>query len=261
MESERFTKLTPELLRLYQDAALQNATELCTGASLLLAHEHRARAYFLAVASIEEAGKALFIFDAQNRKLSDPAVATRLKTNIEDHSQKITYALGSWAMSSPNQREAILVAIDLMSDLKRGREPSMYSDVRADPDRVLLPQDLVRKEAARDSVRLATDCLAFARHHIKTKQSRLITHAEDKMFTMKKRRVESIFQTEDFWWYFISRMEIGDQDVAQAIKTTYKRVCYSENASSLQSRKCLLCRNSCGSGFLRRISTPAPTPF
>jgi AbiV family abortive infection protein len=217
MKPEDFAKLTPELLRLYQDGALQNATELCAEASLLLAHGHRARAYFLAVSTIEETGKALFIFDSQNRKLADPAVATRLKTNIENHSQKITYALALWAMSSSDQRKAILVAVDLISDLKRGREPSLYSDVGTGPDRILLPQDVVRETAARDSVRLATDCLTHARDHIKTKQPRPISRADDKLFTMKNSSVQKIFQTEDFWWYFLSRMEVGDRDTAQAV--------------------------------------------
>jgi len=68
--------LTPELLREYSGAALDNASELLAEATLLLQHGHRARSYFLAVASIEETGKALMAFDGQGRNLADPVVVT-----------------------------------------------------------------------------------------------------------------------------------------------------------------------------------------
>jgi AbiV family abortive infection protein len=111
-------KMTAELLRSYSEAALRNADELLVEASLLRDHDHMARAYFLAVACIEEASKALLAFDAQNRNLSDPAVCTKLKTTMESHAQKINYAFSMWALSSPNQREALKVALDLIFHVK-----------------------------------------------------------------------------------------------------------------------------------------------
>src|SRR6202035_907606 len=120
--------LTPELLRSYSEAALDNAAELITEASLLRDHAHHARAYFLSVAAIEEVGKGLMAFDGQNRHLANPAVVTRLRTGMEDHSKKITYAFMPMIVASTNPREAIQVSVDLMVQLKRGREPSMYSD-------------------------------------------------------------------------------------------------------------------------------------
>ena len=66
--------LTLKLLRAYSEAALTNANELVQEASLLYATEHLARAYFLAVAAIEETGKGLLAFDARGRNLADPAV-------------------------------------------------------------------------------------------------------------------------------------------------------------------------------------------
>ena len=81
MGSPHLPKLTTTLLRFYSEAALRNAEELLTEASLLCHHDHMARAYFLAVACVEEAGKALLAFDAQNRNLSDPVVSTKLKNN------------------------------------------------------------------------------------------------------------------------------------------------------------------------------------
>ena len=52
-------RFTVELLREYSVASLNNAEELIEEASLLYERNHIARAYFLAVASIEEIGKAL----------------------------------------------------------------------------------------------------------------------------------------------------------------------------------------------------------
>lgn len=140
--------MTAVLLRAYSDAALQNATELVSEAALLRDHGHMARAYFLAVASIEEAGKALLAFDGQNRNLTAPAVCTRLKRSMENHSQKLNYSMGAWAMNSEDQRGALKVAIDLTIHLKHGREPSMYSELRG--DRVHTPREVVRESAACD---------------------------------------------------------------------------------------------------------------
>lgn len=65
--------------------------------------------------------------------MSDPAVCTKLKAGMEQHAQKINYALGSWALHSSDQSGALKTAFDLILRSKRGREPSMYSDLRSDP--------------------------------------------------------------------------------------------------------------------------------
>jgi AbiV family abortive infection protein len=181
-----------------------------------------ARAYFLAVASIEEAGKALQAFDAQNRNLSDPAVCTKLKAGMESHAQKINYALGAWALSSTDPRAALEVTLDLVFHLKRGREPAMYSELLPDPDRVQTPREIVRADAARDCVRLAKDCLAHARRHVNEKLPPNVTRAQDKLFTMKSTKFQQMLNTEDFWWYYVSRMEKGDKDLAEAV-LSYER--------------------------------------
>ncbi|WP_323718188.1 AbiV family abortive infection protein [Paracoccus aminovorans] len=97
MGSPHLPTLTATLLRSYSEAALRNADELLAEASLLLEHDHMARAYFLAVACVEEAGKALLAFDSQNRNLSDPAVCTKLKKSMESHGEKINYGPSSTA--------------------------------------------------------------------------------------------------------------------------------------------------------------------
>jgi AbiV family abortive infection protein len=208
---------TPELLRSYCDAALDNAGELLAEASLLLAHGFNARAYFLAVAAMEEAGKALMAFDGQNRNVANPAVVKKLRTGMEDHSRKITYAFIPMIVASTNPREAIEVALDLMIQLKRGREPSMYSDLIDNPDRAQRPRDIVREKAAQDCVRLATDCLARAASHLSEKQPQLVTRAMDKLFTMRDVQIQNILNTADFWWYYIARREAGHLEWADAV--------------------------------------------
>jgi AbiV family abortive infection protein len=190
---------------------------LLTEASLLQEHGHYARAYFLAVACIEEAGKALLAFDAQNRNLYDPAVCSKLKASMESHAQKINYAIFMWAMSEHDPREALHVALDLMFHLKNGREPSMYSDLRPNPDRARTPREVVRSTAAGDCIRLAGDTLNYAHRHVRERTPLKVTTAQDRLFTMKSAKFQQMLNTEDFWWYFISRMEAGQQDIAEAV--------------------------------------------
>ena len=209
--------MTAELLRAYSNAALRNADELLVEASLLRDHEHMARAYFLAVARIEEAGKVLQAFDAQKRNLSDPAVCTKLKARMESHALKISYALSMWALSSPDPRGALKVALDLIFHLQHGREPSMYSDLRTDPDRVQTPREIVRAKAARECVRLAENCLAHAHRHVSEKTPFEFTSAQDRLLTMKSANFKEMLNTEDFWRYCNSRMEADQHDLAEAV--------------------------------------------
>lgn len=217
MASPHTTKMTAELLRFYSEAALDNAHELLLEASLLHDHGHTARAYFLAVASIEETGKALIAFDSQSRNLSDPAVCTKLKIIMETHASKITYLLGIWASGSPNPREGLKVALDLIPDLKHGREPSMYTELRDNPDRVQTPREVVRTSAARDCIKLAENSLDYANRHVRATTPSKFTNAQDRLFTMKSSSFQAMLNIEDFWRYYISRMEAGQEDIAEAV--------------------------------------------
>jgi len=217
MGSPHLPKLTTSLLHSYSEAALRNADELLNESLLLLDHDHMARSYFLAVCCIEETGKALLAFDSQHRNLTDPAVCKKLKMMMESHGQKINYGLGIWAFSGPDPREALKAALDLIFHVKNGREPSMYSDLRTDPDRVQTPREIVRATAARDCVRLAENCLARAHRHVSEKSPANFTTAHDRLLTMKPVKLQEILSAEDFWWYYISRMEAGQQDLAEAV--------------------------------------------
>ncbi len=210
-------RLTPGLLRDYSLAALANASELLTEATLLRQHGHFARAYFLAVASIEETGKAFLAFDGQGRKLSDSAVTSKLKRSMEDHRLKITSAFVPWLIASPNVRNSVMPAVNLMIDLKHGREPSMYTDISADFFSVQVPSAVVRETAAFDCVRLARDCFFHTQRHITEKTPESRTEAQDRLFAMKTPQFQKIASAEDFWWYYVAQVESGNKDFAAAV--------------------------------------------
>lgn len=219
MGSPHTIKMTKEILNSYSQAALDNADELLVEASLLLDHDHMARAYFLAVACIEEAGKALLCFDAQKRNHSNPAARKRIKVltenHRENHREKVNYAMLLLAFGDPDPSEALKVVPDLMYALNQGRELSMYSDLSPNPDRVQIPKEVVRPKAARDCVRLAESCLANAHRHVIERVPFNFTSAQDRLFTMKSTKSQEIMTSADFWWYYTSRMEVGQQDFAE----------------------------------------------
>lgn len=220
-------RFTIELLREYSAAALKNAAELLEEASLLLEKGHSARAYFLAVASIEETGKALQAFDAQGRNLADSAVTAKLRRSMEDHSQKITAAFTAILLASPNIHEAVMPAVELMIHLKRGREPSMYTDIRYTDSKIRIPSAMVRDVAARDCVRLARDCLTYARKHVAEKKPEIRSHAEDQFFSMKSSQLQKMANTEGFWRYYIAQLQAGNKDFAAAV-VAYQRDYFSK---------------------------------
>lgn len=217
MGSRETPEMTAELFRSYSQVALRNADELLAESIILRDHKHMARAYFLAVSSIEEVGKGLICFDAQNRNLSDPAVCAKLKADTESHKSKINYALGKWALNSADQTKALKVVLGLIVHLLHGREPSMYSELRANPSRVQTPREIVPANVAWDCVRLAGDCLANAHRHVCEENPLEFTPAQNRLFAMRQNKIKELINCEDFWWYFISRLESGQPDLAEAV--------------------------------------------
>jgi AbiV family abortive infection protein len=217
---EPATRITPSAAELaaFGDAAFRNATELAEEAALLAAHGHFARAYFLAVASIEETGKAIILFEAQGRDLKNPAVFSRLIRAWSDHGEKITSAFMPWFAADPEAiRTRVMPLTNLMVALRNGREPAMYSDIRSDNQRPQLPSEVVRESAAKDCVRLAADCLANARQHLKNNSPTQYSAEQDKLFALKRAHYHRIMNTPDFWWYYLAEMEAGRKDFAVAI--------------------------------------------
>ena len=96
-KKDRDYDLNFEFLDSYQKAAIDNADSILDEAKLLLSNNHYARAYFLAVASIEETGKAFMAFSSKGRNLNNVALHKKLKEMFENHSQKIRSAfVGSY---------------------------------------------------------------------------------------------------------------------------------------------------------------------
>jgi len=206
-----------DALKKYSGAALRNAKALLDESHLLLKNGHFARAYFLAVSSIEEIGKAAQTFAAQGRDLSDLGVTAKLVRSTESHSEKISAAFVAWINAGDNVRESLMAAVDLMIDLKRGREPAMYSVVNRISGELFEPKDVVRPRAAHDCVKIAVSCLAHTRTQLTDQDPVEFTVAQDKMYAMNSGKVNKLFNNEDFWWFFIDCLEKDKKDLAEAV--------------------------------------------
>jgi AbiV family abortive infection protein len=222
--------LSVELLRLYRDAALKNAAQLLEEASLLLEHNHHPRAYFLAVAAIEEVGKAVQASDGMCRNLDTSAVSTRLKLQFENHSQKITSAFVPWLLTTPRLRDEIMRFVDVMIDVKHGREPSMYTDIHSDGPGVVTPESAVRPSAAANCVQLGYAVLSHAKPYIGQSERQPRTPDQDALFALKPAVFRKMTNTEDFWQYYISRMESGDLAFETAVME-YHRTYFCKDAT------------------------------
>lgn len=203
-----------EDLEAYAAAAIENAQELSDEATLLFEHQRFARAYFLSVAAIEETGKALLAFDAQGRNLSDPAVVSKIRRSLADHSAKIRAAFLGFLFSDPRKNAEI--AVKLIVQLQRGREPSMYTDQSRDGT-IKTPSKMVNERAALDCVRLSQHCLASGRNHLATTKPIQRTRVEDQVFALKSSDYLALANKEDFWWYYISKLESGQLSYAEAV--------------------------------------------
>jgi AbiV family abortive infection protein len=218
----RSYELTHDLLRQYRDAAIANAEALLSEAELLLAHRHLARAYFLAVSSIEEIGKSVQAFEGLGKNLRDPAIQQRLKLLFEDHSQKVTYAFMPLLKSVDNLRERVMDFTDIMVAIKFGREAAMYTDINAERIAVISPNMQVCQRAASDCIQLARVVISHARPYALQDQPKTATKAHDALFSMKPSLYNKIMNSEDFWWYYISKVEQG-QSAFDANVVEYSR--------------------------------------
>lgn len=220
--------LTEELLDNYQSAALENARQLIEEASLLLEKEHYARAYFLSLASIEETGKAQISFESKGRSLNNDGLCKKIKENLESHSNKITSAFIAWMTYSSDQREALKASVELMVQLKFGREKSMYTDVQPDGINLSVPSEVVRPIAAKDCLNLAINCLSHAIRYFQENTPGKRNSYEDKLICLKQNTMTAMLSTEDFWEYFITQLEGGDNSYAKAV-VTYHDVYYKKS--------------------------------
>ncbi len=224
---DRDYTVTAELLRDYRDAALANAQALLEEATLLLAHEKYARAYFLSASTIEEAGKAVQAFEGLGKNLKDPAVAQRLKLQFADHSQKVTAAFSPWLQATPNLKDEVMNFVELMVTLKFGREASMYTDINAERGIVITPQMQVRQKTASDCVRLAGTVLSHVRPYAQQTQPKSTTRLQDAFFALRPSIFQKMANTDDFWYFYIAQMEGGNLALESAV-TEYNDLYFSK---------------------------------
>lgn len=210
-------RYTPDLLNKYASAAFDNAKNLINEAQLLLNHGHLGRAYFLAVAAIEEIGKSFIAFDARGRNLEDSAVTAKIRNSFESHTDKINAAFLASIFSHEDLRSELQGIIDLMIALKYGREPSMYTDINYETGQIKSPEDLVREKAAKDCIRLARHCYYKTIEHQQTVPPTQRSAHEDALYAMKSKKTNDLFKNEDFWWFLIANMEAGENDFSKSV--------------------------------------------
>lgn len=195
-----------EFLKEYGNASIENAQQILDDAKILLSQKSFARAYFLAVAAIEEAGKAYMAFASRGRNLSDKGLKKKVQEMFENHPQKISSAFVGWISKSSKPDESIKAAVDLMIHLKRGREKSMYVD--ANPDNSLsIPAQIVRPAAAIDSVKVAENCLHHTKNHISENRPPSFSSFDDKLFCLRNEKIQEMFNNDDFGEYLLSELK------------------------------------------------------
>ncbi len=211
-------QLNKSSLMALSKAALENAEMLFAEADALLTNGHLSRAYFLAVACIEEIGKASLAFNAAGRDLTNPQVAKAARNKLLDHKSKILAGFGPslHLTQKPEMAEALEATLELVGDLRRGREPSMYTEVLADGS-VRSPRDIVRPEAARDSVSLAKHCLERGKAHLLGNEPPQASIANDFFYVQPVTRIKEIMEHPDFSDFYIRRIEEGDVSLEEAL--------------------------------------------
>lgn len=214
--------LSSQLLAEYRDAAIVNAGELIAEATTLLAGGHHARAYFIAVAAIEEIGKAVQAAQGLGRNLSDPAVRTRLQNQFEDHSNKVTSAFIPWMLASTDLRSEVMDFVNTAIDLQNGRQPSMYVNINPETLVVITPRAAVPQKAAYNSVALAKAILEQARPFTQA-TPQTYTREQDMMFALGSKTFIKMSNTADFWEYYIARMESGDKALENAVADYHQK--------------------------------------
>jgi hypothetical protein len=172
--------------------ALQSARELLAEASSQYASGHLARACRLAAASIEQTDKCLRAFERQNRFLPEAAPIMNRLLSVKGHARMIRFACTDWIW-----------------DNVKG-----YSDLAISGSNRCSRQ-IVRQDAARNCVVLAENRLADALSRIAVPQ--FVERFHDRLFAMDARQFQRILATDDFWWYYIARLQPDKQDWAEAV--------------------------------------------
>ena len=145
----------------------------------------------------------------------------KLEANLSGHDQKILMAFVPWLMAIGDQdrtelRTALEPILTYVSALRHGREPSMYVDMVELDDSVHDPTNVVSANNAKICLQIAARIHKLASEHIRSRSPNEYTVAQNKFFAIKSAKLMPVFKSEDFWWYYIDRMESGDADMAAA---------------------------------------------
>lgn len=202
-----------EVLESVQAAAMENAQSLVAESALLSANGFYARAYFLAVAAIEEVGKGWMSFTARGRDLNAPDVQATLRREFEDHAKKILLGFSGVVTNMPPDqlRAEILEVVNRMIALKHGREPSMYVDVSSQGN-VTSPLKVVRPVNGVDAPHLARLCLSEALRAFEMRSPPRVSKFQDRLYTLGKGAL-AVANTQDFWEFLLSRLEAHPKPV------------------------------------------------
>jgi AbiV family abortive infection protein len=221
-------QLSSMMLRGYRKAAVDNSRELQYEAALLLRHNHFARAYFLAVTSIEEMGKAMQAFDALGRNVRDPAVSARVRLNFEDYPKRMLAAVFHWMQMNPEVREEVMPFIEGLIESKRTSEPAVYMGIDPHSSKISTPNGVIGPHAARRCVHMAQSIFANTVEHVMDAPPKIRTKAEDEFFAMKPTVLQAMTETEDFWRYYVSCLKTGDAAFEAAV-VEYSRLYFAKS--------------------------------
>jgi AbiV family abortive infection protein len=214
--------LTPGALSSYRDGAIANAEALLEEARVLLAADHHARAYFLAVAAIEEGGKAVQAALGIGRNLRDPAVRVRLQNQFEDHASKLAIAMTPWMLAVPDLPAQAVDFINKSVDLLNGREPAMYVDIDPGTLAVSSPSTVVPVQVARNCVDFGARVLSFIRPYLTTASAQTYTQDQDIFFALKPATFTKMANSEDFWHFFLERARGGNPALDAAVAAYHR---------------------------------------
>jgi AbiV family abortive infection protein len=192
-------QISKDILKEYSSQAINNAHDLIRSSQLLFDNKFFARAYFLAVASIEETGKAYLAYTSIGRNIN--SIKAKLWNSLENHGTKISTAFLGFLVEEPNGITPREIS-ELSVHLHEGREKSMYVDINKN-NTISTPTIIVEKRQAEGSITVARICLRYTKLYFQNNEPFQATNADDKLFNMKTGKLTELFENQDFGQYLL----------------------------------------------------------
>lgn len=224
--------LTSKLLRRYRDASIDNAHELLYEATLLLQHNHYARAYHSAICAIEEVGTSVQVFDALGRNVRDPDVANRVVLNLADYARKVTAAVFPWLLVVPDRRDSVMPYISKMIKRQIHKADAIHTALDGkgpQGPQVNTPNYRITYSDAEIWLGLAKEIYSHGEAYVLFAPTKIRTKAEDEVFAMKSAALAAVTSSPEFWEYYISCMKTGNATFEAAV-ADYVRMQSGRNA-------------------------------